>query len=179
MKKFEVIENFYTDTQLGQLYFLSKTLPFDATYQPRGIYYPNRMKAYPCYETRPFEPGSEPYKWLYDNLTKQNLKIKNLRTFIRKAIWSEVSKCPEMKYGQIPHQDVDVDVAGVIYYNDYSLENGTRLYSYQFQVEPDILIGSKPNRCVFYDAKTWHSVGYDPACEERIIQPFFITLDDV
>jgi hypothetical protein len=31
MKKFEVIENFYTDTQLGQLYFLSKTLPFDAT----------------------------------------------------------------------------------------------------------------------------------------------------
>jgi hypothetical protein len=43
-----------------------------------------------------------------------------------------------------------------------------------FQIEPDVIVGAKPNRCVFYDSQIYHKPLQDPNTEIRIIQPFFI-----
>ena len=55
--------------------------------------------------------------------------------------------------------------------------DGTKLFTTnKDQFEPDIVIGSKPNRMILYKASTWHEPNFDKNNEVRFIQPFFITL---
>lgn len=177
-KPIDIFENFYSEQDFGMMMFNAKMFAYNATYQPKTINFPNRLKAYPCYETGFFTDQTKPYnifKNTFENLT--NLKIKKCKTFFRKIISEEVSKSPISKYGNPSHTDNEVDLAGVIYLNSFSLDDGTRFFSDYHQIEPDLIVGSKPNRMVLYSGNIYHSAGYDPLSKSRLIQPFFINLE--
>ena len=66
------------------------------------------------------------------------------------------------------------DLAGIVYFNCNSLKDGTYMYSGKNTFEPDAIIGSKMNRCVFYNTQQFHSPGHEQEIDERWVQPFFI-----
>ena len=177
-KPLEIFEDFYSEQDFGMMIFNSQILSYDATYQPKTINFQNRLKAYPCHETGIFTEGTQPYnifKNTFENITK--VKIKKCTTFFRKIISEEVSQSPISKYGNPSHIDDKVDLAGVIYLNSFSLDDGTRFFSHGHQIEPDLVIGSKPNRMIVYSGNIYHSAGFDPLTKDRLIQPFFINVE--
>ena len=95
-------------------------------------------------------------------------------TFLRKIKLSELKQSPS--YGQ-HRQHVDpqyYNLAGLVYFNSNSLEDGTKLYSDSHSFEPTLIVGSKVNRCIFYRADTWHCPGMKQEVEERWVQPFML-----
>ena len=66
------------------------------------------------------------------------------------------------------------DIAGLIYYNSNSLKDGTYIYNSIGDYEPTVIVGSRFNRCVFYDPKQPHSPTMEQSVEERWTQPFFL-----
>lgn len=174
-----LIENFYEKEDLKTILFESNSAQYYPTYQPRDIYFPNRLKAYPCYESVVYlNENDDVVKIFKNNFEKKtNFKIKQLNLRFRKTLSSELKNV--FKYKLVPHQDIDVcdcDFAGVIYLNSYDLDDGTYMYSFREQIEPDVLIGAKPNRCVFYDSSIWHSPSHSKDTEIRLVQPFFIKI---
>jgi hypothetical protein len=172
----DIIENFYEESDFNLINTSANLNPYNATYQPNDVFYPDRLRAYPCYETKSFAENDKPFHIFCSTFEKKsNLKIKTVKTFFRKILSSELKHVFE--YRLSPHKDSDEEnIAGVIYINTWNLEDGTYFYSYRNQIKPDIIIGSKPNRCVYYNSNLWHSPGHDKETEVRIIQPFFITL---
>jgi hypothetical protein len=83
---------------------------------------------------------------------------------------------PHIDKTKVKNEDFEYDVAGVIYYNTWSLEDGTYFFSGKDQIEPDIMIGAKPNRCIFYKTDIFHCPGHNKKTDVRLVQPFFISL---
>jgi hypothetical protein len=119
-----------------------------------------------------------PYKIFYKTFEeKTGFTIDKLSTRFRKIYSSELEHV--FKYGLRPHNDSAIwDIAGVIHFNAFSLDDGTAIFSdfenNNHQIEPDIIIGAKPNRCVFYNSQIPHRPLQNKHTEMRIIQPFFI-----
>ena len=176
---FNVIDNFYEENDFMTLITAANLNSYIATYQPyNNINFINRLQAYACYETKEMVNEDNLLKIFISTFEKKtNLKIKRIQTFIRKIINSELKHVFE--YGLPKHKDSteNFQIAGVIYINTFNLKDGTRLFSFEQQIEPDILIGSKPNRCVYYDTNIWHSPGHNENTEVRFVQPFFIALE--
>jgi len=177
-----IIDNFYEPNEFNEVVTVAHLNPYTATYQPNDIFYPDRLKAYPCYETKVLDSQDLLFKTFCSTFEKKsNLKIKAVKTFIRKILNSELEHV--FKYRLPSHQDNGsvlgnkVQIAGLIYINTFNLIDGTYIYSHQHQIEPDIMVGSKPNRCVYYSSDLWHSPGHDKNTEIRLVQPFFITLE--
>jgi hypothetical protein len=173
-----LIEDFYDSNDFGLITVEANFSQYKSTYQPAGKYFTNRLKAYPCYETNTFFDNNSLLVNIFINTfhKKTNYKIKKIETLFRKIYSKELKTIFEYKLS--PHQDPEkYDFAGVVYLNSWSLKDGTALYSFREQIEPDLIIGSKPNRCVFYSSGHWHSPCQDPETEMRIVQPFFITLE--
>jgi len=171
-----IIYNFYSNEDYAKMHSLALSNLYAATYQPNKIYFEDRLKAYPCYETAKFLIDSMAYNIFKETFEKKtNFKILNLKSFFRKILSSELKII--FKYGTIPHRDSEeYDIAGVIYYNINSLYDGTAIYDNLYQREPSMIIGAKTNKCVFYDANQLHAPLQDKDTETRLIQPFFIKL---
>ena len=171
-----IIDNFYEGIEFNLIFTYAGTAPYRSTYQPNETYYPDRLKAYPCYETKALTPEDNVFNVFCSTLEKKsNLKIKTVNTFFRKILRSELDHI--FKYKLSPHRDnKEYDIAGLIYLNTWNLKDGTNIYSMRDQIEPDVLVGSKPNRCVFYKSDVWHGPSHDKKTEMRLIQPFFIKL---
>jgi hypothetical protein len=176
-----IIDNFYSSEDFQYMMTAALLNPYNSFWQPNNKFFLSRANAYPCFETKEFQQNDVTNNIFFKTLKqKTNLKIKNALTFFRKIYSKELDKV--FKYGIPPHQDdKKYNFAGIIYYNTYGLDDGTGLLSdYSkdgFQIEPDIIIGAKPNRCVFYDSQIWHRPLQDKNTEMRIVQPFFITLE--
>jgi hypothetical protein len=167
-----IIDDFYDGYYLNKIISLCHSSDFFPTYQPSIPNFPNRLKLYPCYETEELKELTNLFRDTFER--KTNLRIKNIKTSFRKILTSELKDV--FKYGLRPHKDhPQYDFAGVIYLNLWNLNDGTALYSFKEQIEPDIIIGSKPNRCVYYNSQIFHNPCQDPITDVRIIQPFFIT----
>jgi len=170
-----VIDNFYPNAHLGIMALKFLNLPFQATWQSNQQYFHDRMKAYPCWETFYLEKedtGQKVFKELFKKET--NIDILHMITFLRKIKLSELKQSPS--YGQ-HRQHVDpqyYNLAGLVYFNSNSLEDGTKLYSDSHSFEPTLIVGSKVNRCIFYRADTWHCPGMKQEVEERWVQPFML-----
>ena len=182
---FSVIENFYTPSDFGLVaaHFVNEN--FQATYQSRDkMYGTNRFNAYPCHES-PF------YKFSKDNPNsvanifartfeeKTKIKLLDFRTCLRKIKLKEFKKSKSWKQHK-PHKDnaPDCDIAGVIYFNSGNLNDGTNLYKFGDDYVPTVIIGSYPNRCIFYDGSIPHTAGTEQEIEERWIQPFFCIIKE-
>ena len=175
---FNVIEDFYDPSDLGLITLNFLNLPFHPVHQPRNIYYSDRTKAYPCYETDKFFKSLSPtdpvglFKKTFEN--KTNLKIISLQTFFRKTILEELKKAPSWKQYRT-HKDSKIfDLAGVIYFNSNSLKDGTYIYNKMDDYEPTTIIGSRCNRAIFYSTQQPHCASMEQEVKERWIQPFFV-----
>jgi hypothetical protein len=177
----KIIDNFYSLEDFQYIITASLLNTYQALWQPIGKSFVSRANAYPCFQTKPFlENDIATQIFLKTFEQKSNFKIKNLLTFFRKIYSKELKNI--FKYGMAPHQDEkNFNLAGIIHFNTFGLDDGTGIFSSHeennFQIEPDIIIGAKPNRCVFYDSQLWHRPLQDSNTEMRIVQPFFITLE--
>jgi|TARA_R100000005_G_C4925461_1_gene156821 hypothetical protein len=179
---FTVIEDFYSPSELGlmSLYFMN--LPLLESYQSKAWKVSDRFQAYPCYESEIIPKSDEknhPYKIFKDTFEqKTNLKPILINTYFRKIKLEELKKSAVYKKDR-PHKDDDTfDYAGVVYFNSHSIKDGTKIYNDERDFEPSVIIGSKVNRCVFYDSEQPHSAPYDQNVEERWIQPFFLITNE-
>ena len=176
-----IIDNFYSSEEFQYMSTAALLMPYKSYWQPSNKFFISRANAYPCFETEEFKENDNTNNIFLKTIKqKTNLKIKTLLSFFRKIYSKELKNI--FKYGMSPHKDdKKFNLAGIIHYNSFGLNDGTGMFStYEennFQIEPDILIGAKPNRCVFYDSQIWHKPFQDENTEMRIVQPFFITLE--
>ena len=152
-------------------------LEYNKTYQPSGVYYGNRLQAFPCYEL-----SYNKFKNKTLNILNHILKedITDLNIFARKTIMSEVRQSKSYdKYGFI-HRDVNENekplIAGMMYF-DQSNDGGTAFFRNHWDKVPDINIGAFPNRMIMYSGHRWHAPSIDYTFEERKTLSFFITTD--
>jgi hypothetical protein len=176
----KIIDNFYDEKDFNIMVSATMLNSYKGCWQPIGKHYYNRSSAYPCHETNEFCEKDVPYKIFCKTFEeKTGLIIDNVKILFRKIYSSELEHV--FKYGLRPHKDsVNSDIAGIIHFNAFSLDDGTGIFS-EFennndQIEPDIIIGAKPNRCVFYNSQIPHRPLQNKKTEMRIVQPFFIKL---
>ena len=177
----KIIDNFYDEKDFNCMISASMLNPYKKCWQPADKHFYNRSNAYPCQETKTFVETDIPYKIFYKTFQeKTGFVIDKCNTLFRKINSIELEHV--FKYGLIPHKDsTSFDVAGIIHFNAFSLDDGTGIFS-EFennntQIEPDIIIGAKPNRCVFYDSQIPHRPLQNKNTEMRIVQPFFIKFE--
>ena len=175
----KIIDNFYSPEDFEYIMTSAMLSPYVATWQPYRQSLSNRTNSYACHETKSFTDSDKVLRLFIDTFEKKTgIIVKEYSTLFRKIYSKELKNV--FKYGIIPHQDdTKYNLAGVIHYNSSGLDDGTGLYSSSepeiyYQIEPDVLIGAKPNRCVFYDSQIWHRPLQDENNVMRIIQPFFL-----
>lgn len=175
----KIIDNFYSQEDFGFMMTSAMLSSYRATWQPHAQSSSNRTNSYICHETKNFTEDNKVFKLFIDTFQKKTgLIVEEFNTFFRKIYSKDLKNI--FKYGTVPHQDDQkYNFAGVIHYNSSGLDDGTGLYSFDnkevfYQIEPDVIIGAKPNRCVFYDSQIWHKPLQDENNEMRIIQPFFL-----
>jgi len=176
---FNTIEGFYSKNDLGLLVLHFLNLHFHAKHQSHEVYFGgDRMLGLPVYESDHLtdQGESSPYNiFLKTWKEKTNITPLHFSTFFRKTKLSECKKSPSWNQYK-PHQDsLSFDLAGLIYFNSNSLKDGTYIYNNRNDNEPTVIIGSRLNRCVWYDSQTWHSPTMEQSVDERWTQPFFIT----
>ena len=179
---FKIIESFYNQSDFGLVASHFINLPFESKYQSSSVPVANRLQAYPCHETVPFEKSeinSSVYKIFKDTFEKQTgEKIIYLKTFLRKIKLSELKQSAVYKKDR-PHVDDDFfDYAGIVYFSSNSIIDGTKIYNDERDFEPTLIVGSKVNRCFFYNTQIPHSTPFDQYVEERWVQPFFLIVKE-
>jgi hypothetical protein len=175
----KIIDDFYSPENFGYMMTSAMLSPYISAWQPYNKSFLNRKNSYACYQTKNFTDSDKGLKLFMDTFQeKTGIIVEEFYSFFRKIYSKELKNI--FKYGTVPHQDdKKYNIAGVIHYNSWGLDDGTGLYStneeqFSNQIEPDVLIGAKPNRCVFYDSQIWHRPLQDENNEMRIIQPFFL-----
>jgi hypothetical protein len=175
----KIIDDFYSPENFGYMMTSAMLSPYISTWQPYNLSSLSRANSYVCHETKSFTNSDKGLKLFIDTFQeKTGIIVEEFHTFFRKIYSKELKNI--FKYGTVPHQDdKKYNIAGIIHYNSSGLDDGTGLYSMNIeqvfrQIEPDVLIGAKPNRCVFYDSQIWHRPLQDENNEMRIIQPFFL-----
>jgi hypothetical protein len=180
--RINVIDDFFSFEEFNLIKHYQENSTYVATYQPSGIYYHSRLKAYPTWECSLNKDNP-----IYDILSK-NIKTKISKDYqissvlLRKVYKDELLKSPfnGKNHGVIHQDDTEgVVISGLIYFNSFSINDGTSLFSYKQQLEADMIIGSKPNRCIFYDSSIYHAAGID--WEERVRNTlvFFLKKNDI
>ena len=176
-----IIDNFFSEQNFIGIYTASEFMKYSATHQPQCDFYETRYHGYPVHETQDWTNDSEAYiifKNTFEEHTKTNIQY--LKILFRKAYKEEVSKSPHKNRNEaLIHVDTvnDVDYAGVVYLNNHTLNNGTRIYSDENKLEPNVIVGAKPNRCVFYKKDIPHSIGIDWNVKQRKTVVFFLKIE--
>jgi hypothetical protein len=171
---FNCIDYFYDANDLGHMALNFLNFRFTPSVQSQESYYGgDRLKGWPCYEMSSIpKPLLETFTKTFQN--KTGIKVLHTKSFLRKTKKDEVKKSPS--YGQFK-QHIDppmYDLAGVVYFNSNSLDDGTRIYMTEQCYEPTAIIGSRGNRCVFYGSQIWHCPPMIQTVDERWTQPFFL-----
>lgn len=174
--RINVIDDFFSMDDFFKIKAYQECSPYQARYQPFQANYSNRFKGYPVWEF-----SIEKNHPVYDMLLKTiELKFSNefeiKIALLRKIYTDELLKSPYKgrQYGMIHKDNNDIAMAGVIYLNGESINGGTYLFSHELQVEPEIIVGSKINRCVIYDSNILHSAGIEWEDKVRNIIAFFL-----
>lgn len=150
---------------------------FDAIYQPYGIYYGNRLQAYPVYETKHAHTFDENLdKLIYKKIESIVGKpLQNWHMLLRYTVTEEVLKSKKNTKYHPPHRD-HTGVAGMLYF-DQTSTGGTAFYRTQYDTVPDIEIGACPNRMVMYSGQMLHSPVNDFTFDKRKTLSFFFDFE--
>ena len=174
----KIIDNFYDEKDFNLMISRTMLNTYNECWHSNNKKFYNRFNAYPCFETKMFVETDILHNIFCKTFQeKTGFVIDKVNTFFRKIYSSELKHI--FKYGLSPHTDnKNFEIAGIIYFNTFSLDDGTGIFS-EFengQIEPDVIIGAKPNRCVFYDSQIFHRPLQNKNTKIRIVQPFFIKL---
>ena len=173
----QLFDNFYNENEWAKVNALLKVMKFTPTYQPENNTIDNRLKGYPCYETKE-QPSLDLLKEIVSGALQRNTmyNIKNINTYFRKIYTKELEKSPANNHSSI-HKDADTHkMAGVIYFDGLTIKGGTSLYfntSMSTQFEPDVIYAARPNRAILYDSQIFHCANHDNAYDVRTIQTIF------
>lgn len=150
---------------------------YDALYQPYGVYYGNRLQAFPCYETKHIHEFDKETSTMLEQ-SVQNIigqPLINFHAIARYSLTEEVLKSKKNTRYHPPHTDA-TDCAGVIYF-DQTSTGGTAFYRTQFESQPDIEVGACPNRMICYSGQMLHSPSNDFTFDKRTTIAFFFDLE--
>jgi len=149
---------------------------FEATYQPSGIDYGNRLQAYPCYDTGPLQ---DIYCELHELLGNSicNVVGRNLTDFqanLRYVSSKEIQKSKQNQHYGISHADA-YEYAGIIYF-EQTTTGGTAFFRTPLDIYPDMEVGAIPNRVVMYRGDITHAPAHDFSYDYRRCVVFFFNL---
>jgi len=175
-----ILDNFYKQEDFNFVLTAAMMAPYTSMYQPyQNFNILSKSHAYKCHQTKELTEFDLVTKIFINTFQEKTGKtVKKFHSFFRKIYSSEIDNI--LKYGMSPHKDgKNHPIAGIVHFNTYSLEDGTAIFSNNDdadfrQIEPDVVIGSRPNRCVFYDSQLWHRPLQDKNTEMRLVQPFFL-----
>ena len=150
---------------------------YDALYQPYGVYYGNRLQAFPCYETKHIHEFDKDTSDLLESTVQKivGTPLLNFHAIARYSLTEEVLKSKKNTRYHPPHTDA-TDCAGVIYF-DQTSTGGTAFYRTQFENQPDIEVGACPNRMICYSGQMLHSPSNDFTFDKRTTIAFFFDLE--
>jgi hypothetical protein len=169
-----IIDNFYEESFFKKVITATEQLPFTASFQPPNSNTDDRLQAYPTWETKQLEKKDPIHIYVENTLKKLVHEPFTMYTFFRKTLLSELKKSNSWE-GLQRHKDEDYGfLAGVIYLNSNSIHDGTSLYNNFTDIEPTLIVGSKTNRLILYNAQQPHSPGVKQWKEERLVQLFFL-----
>jgi hypothetical protein len=174
----KILDDFYKPEEFGLMFFEANINNFNQAYQPNSAWVSNRLHAYPCYETKKFLEETYVYSTTFKklNMVLDN-KVEKIETLFRKTYLQELKSKSIYKNMSMKHQDEEWDMAAVLYFNNFNIMDGTKLYTKnKDQLEPDLVVGAKPNRLIIYNTSTWHEPCIDFNTEVRIIQVVFIKI---
>jgi hypothetical protein len=174
--RINIIDDFFNINEFYTIKTYQECLTYIPSYQPAYANYSNRFKGYPVWEVD-LEKDNPIFNFLLKNLElkfSNNFNIENI--ILRKIYTDELlrSSYRGREYGMVHKDDVGLSMAGVIYLNGESIKGGTYLFSNELQVEPEIIVGSKPNRCIIYDTNILHSPGIEWEDKVRNVLVFFL-----
>lgn len=169
-----LIENFYEKDFFRKVITATEQLPFENSFQPPSLNTDNRLQAYPTWETKFLKTTDPIYIYLNKKLKKLVEQPFTMHTFFRKTLLSELKKSNAWE-GLQRHKDDDYGfLAGLIYLNTNSINDGTYLYENFTDTEPTLMVASKINRFILYNSQQPHTPGVKQWKEERLVQPFFL-----
>ena len=174
--RINIIDDFFNLDEFHTIKAYQECFSYTPCYQPFQANYSNRLKGYPTWENN-IGRDHHIYNILLKNLElkfSNNFDIKNI--ILRKIYTDELLRSPYKgrQHGMIHKDNVEFSMAGVIYLNGESINGGTYLFSSEVHVEPEIIVGSKPNRCIIYDADILHSAGIEWEDKVRNVLVFFL-----
>jgi hypothetical protein len=175
--RINVFDDFFDLDDFFKIKVYQECSHYRESYQPYSANYTNRLKGYPVWESL-IDKNHPIYEILLKTIELKLSKEYEIDSIILRKIYvDELLRSPYKgrSYGMIHKDKVkEVKMSGVIYLNGGSINDGTSLFSEEMQMEPDIIIGSKANRCVIYNSDIPHAPGIDWEEKVRNILVFFL-----
>lgn len=149
---------------------------FEASYQPHGAFYGNRLQAYPVYESELLKDIDPELNEKVKDKLEETLghEVIDFHASLRYVEIDEVKRSVQNeKYG-IKHVDPKM-CAGIIYF-EQAVDGGTAIFRNHFDKKPDLEVAAYPNRCMIYNGQMVHAPCNDFTYDRRKILVFFFNL---
>ena len=149
---------------------------FEASYQPSGEFYGNRLQAYPVYETDHLSDINPELNDKIKSRVEEILgeEVENFYASLRYVLMDEVKQSAQSEKYAIKHVDPR-HCAGVLYF-EQAVDGGTAFFRTIHDKKPDSEIGAYPNRCVLYNGQSIHAPCNDFTYDKRKILVFFFNI---
>lgn len=149
---------------------------FEASYQPGGEFYGNRLQAYPVYESDHLSEINEDLNTKIKKRIEDILghEIIDFYASLRYVLMDEVKRSAQSEKYAIKHVDPR-HCAGVLYF-EQAVDGGTAFFRTIHDKKPDSEVGAYPNRCVLYNGQSIHAPCNDFTYDKRKILVFFFNL---
>lgn len=149
------------------------TYNFEATYQPSGIDYGNRLQAYPTYETDFLSTIDKDLDTLIKTKVESivGFQAHNWHASLRYIVSDEIKQSKQYARYGMKHADA-TNYAGVLYF-EQAVDGGTAFFRTPLDIVPDMEIGALPNRCIIYRGDINHAPAHDFTYDKRKCLIFF------
>ena len=149
---------------------------FEASYQPSGEFYGNRLQAYPVYESDLLADINPELNSKIKARIEETLdhEIEEFYASLRYVINEEVKQSAQNDKYAIKHVDPR-HCAGVLYF-DQAVDGGTAFFRTIHDKKPETEIGAYPNRCIIYNGQSIHAPCNDFTYDKRRILVFFFNI---
>jgi len=175
--RINIIDDFFNTDDFFTVKIHQECSKYIPGYQPYGASYSNRLKGYPTWEFM-INKDHPIYNILYNTLENKFSNEYEIDTVILRKIYTEEllrSPYKGKSHGMIHEDNIEtIKMSGVVYLGGSSINDGTFLFSDKLQVEPELIVGSKANRCVIYSSNIPHAAGIEWEEKIRNILVFFL-----
>jgi hypothetical protein len=149
---------------------------FEASYQPHGEYYGNRLQAYPVYESELLQDIDPDLNQKVKDKLEETLghEVIDFHASLRYVDLDEVARSAQNEKYAIKHVDPKM-CAGIVYF-EQAVDGGTAIFRNPYDKKPDLEVAAYPNRCMIYNGQMFHAPCNDFTYDRRKILVFFFNL---